>query len=183
MNELNKTITDFAISLGFNKVEIIDVSSIEFDPVFQEYCKQNLCGNYNKNYSCPPTCGTAKEMIEKVLSYKNAIVLEKRFIIDDLKDSNKIKELQIQHNKSMFEVKELFNKNNISTLLIGASHCTHCNPCKLQTNQPCSFINLRFSCMSAYCIHVKKLADKCNMNYEYKENTLSLYGMLLFNKN
>ena len=46
---------------GF-QAAVIDVSQIVFDAGFRKYCEENLCGQYNVNYSCPPQCGTPEEM-------------------------------------------------------------------------------------------------------------------------
>ena len=40
--------------------------------------------------------------------------------------------------------------------MIGASGCSLCTPCALAEGLPCRFPDLRYSCMSAYCIFVKE---------------------------
>lgn len=52
----------FALEEGFANAAIVDTKDIVFDPSFRPYCEENLCGQYNANYSCPPTCGTPEEM-------------------------------------------------------------------------------------------------------------------------
>ena len=39
---------------------------------------------------------------------------------------------------------------------------------------------MQYSCMAAYCIHVKKLAEDCGMNYDYKDGILPFFGMYVF---
>lgn len=65
-------------------------------------------------------------------------------------------------------------------VMIGASGCTLCKPCKLASGEPCEHPDMMYSCMAAYCIWVKKLAEDCNMNYEYKNKILPFFGMYVF---
>lgn len=179
MNE--EKIKSLISTFGFTNLKIIDTSILEFNSIFRDYCKENLCGNYNKNYSCPPKCKSAEEMKNKVLSYNTALVLTKNFVIEDLTDKDKIQLCQKQLNDSLIKLKNEFANCSIDCLMIGSSHCNLCKLCKLELKEPCAHPDLQFSCMSAYCINVKNLAEYCDMNYEYKNNSLSLFGMLVFN--
>ena len=167
-------------SLEFKKICKIDTSQLQFDCKFRSYCEQNLCGQYNKNYSCPPLCGTYEEMKSKILSYNNALVFQSQFVIHNLKDETSIKQIQKWHNSTMLKV--LNSLSNNDGFIIGSSHCTLCNNCNKKQNKNCKYSKLKFSCMSAYCINVKELADVCGMDYEYKNNVLSLFGMYVYNK-
>ena len=175
-NEENKFI-DLAKNSKFNKVAVIDTSTITFNPIFRMYCKENLCGQYNNNYSCPPFCGTFEQMKNKVVSYKKAIVFQSKFTIKNLKDTQAIKDAQKWHNTMMFKV--INDSNKQDGLLIGASHCMLCDSC--EKKQKCKHPELSYSCLSAYCIDVKELAELCCMDYDFKDNTLYLFGLYLFN--
>ena len=47
---------------GFTRAALLAVDQLVFDQALRKYCEDNLCGNYGKNYSCPPFCGTPEEM-------------------------------------------------------------------------------------------------------------------------
>lgn len=175
-NNENKLV-DLAVKSNFNKAVIIDTFKITFNPIFREYCKENICGQYNKNLSCPPFCGTYEQMKTKVLSYKKALVFQSKFTIDNLKDDNVIKRAQKWHNTTMFKVIQSFDIKD--GLFVGASHCILCDSC--EKKQKCKHPKSSYSCLSAYCIDVKKLAEICCMNYDFKDNTLYLFGLYLFN--
>ena len=46
--------------------------------------------------------------------------------------------------------------------------------------EKCRFPEFQFSCMSAYCIFVKKLADVCGMDYDCGPGLLPFFGMYVF---
>ncbi len=81
-----------ALAEGFSAAEVIDTNKIVFDAVFRPYCEENLCGQYGINYSCPPDCGSPEQMKEKVLAYKNALVLQTKWEIQDFSQTDKFKE-------------------------------------------------------------------------------------------
>lgn len=165
---------------GVDDAEIIDTSEIEFNPVFRPYCEENLCGQYGINYSCPPDCGTPEEMKQRVLKHKKALVTRTVWEITDFNDKDKIKSAKKAHNGYTFKIIEEMRKQGHNGFMIGTSGCTLCVPCALKDGKPCNFPDKRYSCMSAYCIYVKALAEKCNMNYDYKDGKLPFFSMYVF---
>lgn len=74
---MNKdTLIRLALDHGFSAAALIDTSEIVFDASFRPYCEENLCGSYGANYSCPPDCGTPKEMERQMLSFNYALVFQ-----------------------------------------------------------------------------------------------------------
>lgn len=173
-------IKELSLSEGFYQAEIISTDRIVFDASFRPYCEENLCGQYGINHSCPPACGTPEEMKQRVLAHKKALVVCTRWKIEDFSQTERIKEVKTSHNNAMFRVIKKLREHGHRGLMIGSSGCTLCKPCKLGLGEKCSHPELMYSCMSAYCIYVKKLAEECNMNYDYKDGILPFFGMYIF---
>ena len=178
MNE-NKLI-QVALDEGFHQVKIIDTDKIVFDSSFRPYCEENLCGQYAANYSCPPDCGTPEEMKKRVLKHRKALVLQMKQEIWDFSDKEVFKKSKQAHNSSAIRVLDRIREMGHECFMVGSSGCNLCNPCKIQIGEACSFPNYRFSCMSAYCIYVKKLALDCEMEYDYKDGILPFFGMIVY---
>ena len=178
---MNKTeIIELSIAEGFHSAEIIGTDKIVFDAAFRPYCEENLCGQYGANYSCPPDCGTPEEMKQRVLSNKKALVLSTEWEIEDFSQTDKIKEAKARHNAAMLCLIEKLKSIGHDGFMVGASGCSLCKTCKLIDGKPCKHPDKMYSCMSAYCIHVKKLAEDCKINYDYKDNILHFFGMYVF---
>ena len=62
-NELFDRMTALALSLGAFKASVIPVESIETDAAFRELCAANVCGNYGRNWMCPPDAGDIDDLI------------------------------------------------------------------------------------------------------------------------
>lgn len=176
-----REIIESALDEGFSKAEIIDTDKIVFDSAFRPFCEENLCGQYGANYSCPPDCGTPEQMKQKVLSYKKALVLQTEWKITDFSQNDKLKAAKSTHNAAMFRLIKILREGGHDGFMIGASGCTLCSPCLLSKGERCKYPGLQYSCMSAYCIYVKRLAEDCGMNYDYKDGILPFFGMYIFN--
>ncbi len=171
---------DLAIAEGFSNATITDTRDIVFDPSFRPYCAENLCGQYSANYSCPPDCGSPREMKLRILAHKKALVLQTIWQVADYSDAPVIKQAKRSHNASELKVVKALREAGHSGVIVGASGCALCTPCARTQGLPCKYPDLQYSCMSAYCIFVKKLADHCGMEYDCGEGLLALFGMYAF---
>lgn len=166
-----------ALDEGFACAAMIDTDKIAFDPMFRTFCAENLCGQYGINYACPPQCGSVEEMKEKILSRKKALVLQTIWEISDYSDKDAIKQAKSAHNAAAIRLAKRLRAQDQSGIIVGASGCALCSPCVLPKGEPCRFPELHYSCMSAYCIFVKKLADACGMEYDCGPGLLAFFGM------
>lgn len=171
---------DIAIEEGFADAAVIATAKIRFDPSFRPYCEENLCGQYGANYTCPPVCGTPEEMKQRVLSRKNALVLQSVWEISDYTDTAAVRRAKKEHNAAALRVAGKLRKESHNGFIVGASGCALCSPCAMAEHQPCRFPDLAFSCMSAYCIFVRELATTCHMPYACEDGLLAFFGMYVF---
>lgn len=175
-----EAIIQYALQENFSAAEIVSTEDIVFDPSFRPYCEENLCGQYGVNYACPPVCGTPEDMRRRVLAHKKALVLQTIWEVADYSDMAAIKPAKAAHNAAQIRLARKLRAQGCDGFLVGASGCALCSPCALVHGEPCRFPENQFSCMSAYCIFVKKLADKCGMEYDCGEGLLAFFGMYVF---
>ena len=119
-------------------------------------------------------------MKRKVLAHKKALVVSTEWEIEDFSQTDKLKEAKSLHNAAMLRLIKKLKEGGYDGFMVGASGCSLCKPCKFTNGEPCAFHDMMYSCMSAYCIYVKKLAEDCNMNYDYKNKILPFFGMYVF---
>lgn len=175
-----KEMIQWAIEEGFSAAAVVDTDQIVFDPSFRPYCAENLCGQYGANYSCPPDCGSPEEMKQRILRHKKALVLQSICQVADYADTVAIKHAKKEHNAAELRLVKRLRNMGCDGIIVGASGCALCSPCKQTLGEPCSFPDLKYSCMSAYCIFVKKLTDVCQMEYTCGDGLLGLFGMYVF---
>ena len=84
------------------------------------------------------------------------------------------------HIEAMFRMIGALREAGHEGFMIGASGCSLCKPCAMAKGEPCRFPSRRYSCMSAYCIYVKKLAEECGIRYDYVNGSLPYFGTFIF---
>lgn len=169
-----------AVEEGFAGAAVVDTDKIVFDPMFRPLCEENLCGQYGVNHSCPPGCGTPEQMKQRILAHKKALVLQTIWEIPDLQNKNAIKEAKVGHNQAALRLVKQLREQDCPGFLVGASGCALCSPCALKKGESCGFPDKQYSCMSAYCVFVRKLAEECGLEYSPGDGLVAFFGMYVF---
>lgn len=170
----------FAAEEGFAAAAVVDTGDIIFDPSFRPYCEESLCGQYGINYACPPDCGSVEAMKQRVLAHRKALVLQTIWEISDYSDKPAIKQAKSAHNAAELRLVKRLRAEGCDGIIVGASGCALCSPCARAQGEPCRFPEYQYSCMSAYCVFVRKLAEACGMEYDCGEGLLAFFGMYVF---
>ena len=172
-------IIKLAEEMGFTAA-YIDAADVVQDPSFRKFCEDNLCGKYNANYSCPPDCGTVEEVQERLRSGKRALVLQSIWDIGSYDNKDGIQKSKKTHNAAILRFTETLRQSGHKGFCLGYGGCPLCDPCKRVNNEPCAHPEQKISCMSAYCIDVAKLAEKCGLEFAWVPEKLFLFGMFVF---
>lgn len=166
-----------ALRIGFANAAFVNTENIVFVPEFRALCEENVCGKYGVNYTCPPACGTVKDMRRQVLHWRRALVMQTMWDIEDPLDSAQTAPAKATHNRL---TRRLIDAAEEPGMMIGASGCSLCDPCAIVEGRPCRFPHKRYSCMSACCIFVKELARHCGMEYDCGPGVTAFFSMYCF---
>ena len=172
-------IIKLAEEMGFTAA-YIDTADVVQDPSFRKFCEDNLCGKYNANYACPPDCGTVDEVQQRLKAGKRALVLQSIWDIGSYDNKDEIQKSKKTHNAAILRFTETLRQAGHKGFCLGYGGCPLCDPCKRVNNEPCAHPEQKISCMSAYCIDVAKLAEKCNLEFAWVSEKLYLFGMFVF---
>lgn len=152
-----------AKAVGFYDANIMKVSELVTDPVYRTYCEENVCGNYNLAYGCPPKCGTVEYMIRKMNQYENALILQSKTKYKELLCKEEQVDIQRKHNKLTEVLSDLMKTDGIDDMLFMSA-----GPWK------------KYSCLSAYCIDCEKMANVVNMSCWEEDGYVRYFSLLLF---
>lgn len=169
---------ELARQAGFTAA-VIPTDQVPVDGKFRAFCEENRCGQYNANYSCPPDCGSVEKMIRRIRSAEKALVLMTQWPIDGYQDTAAIRNGKRSHNRAMLWLNAELGKRDHAGLCAGGSCCDLCEPCERRFDRPCQRTGLRFSCMSAYCVNVAELAEKCGLEFAWDQKKLYVFSMIL----
>lgn len=160
----------------------IDPKDIPVVPAFRMFCEENRCGKYGANYSCPPDCGTVEELHNRLLAEKKAVILTSHWEVDGYEDKEAVQFARKAHNEAVLRVMEAVKQGGWKGFAAGYGGCALCSPCKRAQGKPCAFPEKRISCMSAYCINVAELAQKCGLEFSWDPGKLYLFGMIAYHE-
>ena len=95
-------------------------------------------------------------------------------------DSKAIKAAKKEHNAATLRLLGRLRRADVPGFPVGASGCALCETCAIVEHEPCRYPDLYYSCMSAYCIFVRRLAEQCGMEYDCGPGPLAFFGMYVF---
>lgn len=171
-----------------DKLDLEDFT--EFDPSLlipeeriREYCYQNICGNYEKHYMCPPYIGTIDEIKKQLNHFDKAILL--RYSAKYKKDEYRkiIFKSKMDFHMKVLKLEKLFHKMDIDSWgLIGGS-CSLCIECKATANKPCKHPKKARPSFESLGIDVQKLLDNFGLDNKFYPEKIVWAGCVLFRLN
>ena len=157
----------------------VKTAEILFDREVRTMCENNLCGNYGKNWACPPATGTLEECRQKVLRFEDGIVFNTVSPLEDSFDwPGMVKAMDEFHDLCM-EIKQRAKNAGADFLLLAAGSCRSCETCAYP-DAPCRCPENRIEPIEGQGIFVNDLTEKAKINYINGENTVTFIGMLLY---
>ena len=153
-----------ALSMGFADAAIMDTKDLVFVPEYRQFCEDNLCGNYNLVPACPPACGTVEEMQAKALKYEKALVLQ-TVLKDPIMDPVLFK--QAKHAQNILTeqlARQMQEAGKEDILIMSAGPYKNC------------------SCMSAYSVDARKMADAVGMVCWADDSDVRFFTQILFHE-
>ena len=175
-DSLIKTVSD----LGAYKAAVIPTSAVETDISFRALCEKNTCGNFGRNWACPPDAGDIEKLIADLYSYGNMLVYQSVGKLEDSFDVDGMALAAEKHAALTRAVREKVGPLGFSrTLFLGAGGCRVCRVCAKKTDESCRHPDKATPSLEAYGVNVSKLAPAAGMKYINGQNTVTYFGAVL----
>ena len=170
-----------AMTLGAHRASVLPVEQIPFDPALRKACEANYCGNFGKNWTCPPDIGPIDELIEKARQYRHALVYQTVSAIEDSFDFEGMTAALERHREITDRITGAVRAASDAPMLqLSAGGCIICEKCAKRDKEPCRYPDRALGSLEAYGIYVAKLAKLADMNYINGKNTVTYFGAYLF---
>lgn len=180
-NVLFQRMIETALGEGAFRASVIPVTDIQTDASFRDLCASNACGNYGKNWMCPPDAGDIHELMDALRTYQYALVYQSVSDLEDSYDFEGMMEAGLRHNRLMTVVREKIDAESLPRVLyLGAGGCRMCETCAKRTDEPCRHPEAAIASLETYGVNVSKLAEVAGMNYINGQNTVTYFGAVLF---
>ena len=177
--ELTKeSIVQDALDMGFNHAALVNVSTLEAREEVRDMCAADKCQGYDKNWSCPPGCGTIPECSDRMHRYDWGVITQVTLDMEDEMDIEAWTEAGQQLYAMQVRLNEELHKKYSDILALGGAGCSICSKCTYP-DAPCRFPEKRMSGMEGYGLVVSDVCKKNGIKYYYGPNTVTFSGMFL----
>ncbi|SHJ06913.1 DUF2284 domain-containing protein [Parasporobacterium paucivorans] len=176
--DLNMVIIE-AKEAGFTEAAILDPETINLMPEVRDMCSANTCGQYDKNWSCPPGCGTLEECRENVSGFKRGIIVQTVGELEDEWDFEGMVEIEKGHKKVFMKFADELRTKYGKILCLGDGPCAVCEECTFP-EKPCRLPEKKVSAMEAYGILVSDVCKKNGLGYYFGRCKVAFISCYLF---
>ena len=167
-----------AKAVGFDAAVPLDPKTLTARENVRAMCAADKCGAYNKNWTCPPACGTIGDCQERMRSYESGILLQSVGRMTKAIDSRCYRETERRHMQSFYAFAEEIRKVYPNALCLGAGGCRVCGKCAYP--ESCRFPEKAMSSMEGYGLFVTQVCRDAGVPYHYGERTITYTACVLF---
>ncbi len=175
-------LTSLALALGATRAAIVNVSDVQFSDTFRDLCKMNSCGNFEKNWKCPPAVGEYEELKNQVLAFKKGLVIQTVYQLEDSFDFDGMVKAKAIHEEVLRALWNRIRSENIlgPFLPLSAGICSYCEKCTCP-DEECRYPEEALASVEAYGIDVTALVTACGIPYNNGPASVSWVGAFFYN--
>ena len=173
---LEEKLIEAFIRLGFDEYRKISTGELIFSQDVFKQCEKNTCGNFGKNYGCPPLAGSEEERKLRVLSHRDAFVISKIVSFTSRKEMQNSTELL---NRIHRELRQEFEDEDV--LIMGPGPCTVCKKCSAIDGLPCRYPEKTQYSLEGSGIDVVRMSKELNMTYNAGGGRIGFFSLVLYN--
>ena len=171
-------IRQMALDSGMYQAEYLDADQIKCYPEVRQTCEGNVCGNYNKTWTCPPGVGTLEECEAKLRRFDKMLLFAKKYELEDSFDIEGMGEALLDFKKVVAAFDDRIRPVLEEFILLGNEGCDRCAKCTYP-DEPCRFPELVHHSVSSYGLYVAELAKTAGVNYNNGPATVTYLGALM----
>jgi len=161
-----------AAECGFTHTAHLDVSTIRLLDEVRAMCEKNTCGQYGRNWCCPPGLGDLDHCREVIGRYREGLIVQTVGELEDSLDFEAMMETEQQHKEHFRLMTERLLPDYPHMLSAGAGTCTRCKVCTYP-DHPCRFPDTTFGSMEAYGMLVTQVCQANGLAYYYGPNSIA----------
>lgn len=162
--------------VGCDEYREIATGDIVFSREVLEQCSRNTCGNYGRNYGCPPHSGSIEEIKARIFRCSKAFLVSKivSIVSDNGDDPLKIVDRTIKKLRRFLA--------NSDVLILGAGPCTKCRVCAAVEGNPCRFPGEIQYSLEGSGIDVVRMSLNLKMTYNAGGGRVAFFILILYNE-
>ncbi len=153
-------------------------SDLTFSERIRTVCRTE-CPRYNSTWACPPAVGSVAQCRARCLSYPEGLLLVTLTEVEDIADMEQTLATRPAHEALTRQVAALLRAQGLSVYGLSTESCAVCETCAWP-DAPCRHPELMFPCVESQGIVVTELAERYGIEYQYGNNVVTWFSLLLF---
>ena len=178
LNQISLELIEKATELGLNKHGFFDPQVLPLREDVLAMCEQNICGQYGKNWTCPPGNGRLEDWREKIKEYRAGMIFQRVCQLEDSFDWEGMMDGEKVIKEAFTELKRLNPTEDEKLLFLAVGGCTLCEVC-LYPDAPCIMPDLAMPSVESLGILVSELCTLAGIPYYNGQDTITYTGAVL----
>jgi len=167
-----------ALAQGFSRAGALNMNALVFMPEVREMCAADRCRHYDKNWCCPPACGSIEEASERASQYSCGVLVQTIGKMEDDFDFETIMSTSKKHDENFAELIDDLKSRYPDILPMGAGACGICEACTYP-DAPCRYPEKSITSMEAYGLWVNKVCELSDVPYNNGQQTITYISCYL----
>jgi len=167
------------IEKNFPGSKEIDGNGIVIDERVREMCKQNVCGHYDRNWTCPPAVSSLDEIRCKLAQFNSAVIIFRIYGIKSNFDLKGMVDGISDFRSRLVKMKHDFPEDG-EFMILGVGSCLLCEKCAYIDGKKCKNPEDAFISVEASGIDVMRLMKDNGLNYHNGPKTVTYIGMVFY---
>ncbi len=155
-----------------------NVDKIPFSERTVEVCKTD-CELYGKSWACPPYCGSAADLMQRVRSYSDFCLFSTIGIMEHIRSKKEMMQVKREHERITRSIKDEL-VNQIPDLYVLSAGCMLCEKCTCP-DEPCRFPDKKLYSMESHGILVTELVEEMDISLDYGDDSCAFFSLILYN--
>ena len=158
----------------------VDPKGLEFSDRIRWIC-QHECPMYGKTWACPPGVGSVAECGAKCGQYHSALLIGTIVEVADIANIDETLATRGEHEQITNQVRDLMVAQGVEPYVLSSEACALCDRCAYLDGQPCRFPETMHPCIESHGINIIPLLESCGLEFQFGDNMVTWYSLLLFN--
>ena len=170
------------MACGAAGAAVLPAESIVTSAEFRRICESNGCGKFNRCWVCPPHIGEIEDLIPQVHQYPFALLYQTVSPLEDSFDIEGMLKAGAHHAALSQRLQHACAdalKENFLHLTCGGCHL--CEQCAKLSGEPCRQPEKALPSLEGYGVDVYQTVRNTGLRYINGANTVTYFGMILFN--
>ena len=162
---------------GFDCVGECPASELHVRAEVRDMCAADRCQMYEKNWACPPHCGTIEDFASKFSQRTTCYVLQTVGELEDEFDVEGMLAAEELQGERMRKLAGLV-ADNAKAMVLDAGPCTLCPDCTCP-DAPCRFPDKRLVSMESSGLVVSDVCTSAGIPYNHGRGKMAYTGCLI----